>query len=325
MKRRTSASKSDEQAHPPEATDGPSDEYVNLADTTNAFVLPSKSKKRKKAKKTNDKAVNRKKEEARKRRLAQIEAKMSKTKRKKVDEIKREERDKAVDFTITSSVFLRDRQTFINLQCSSSAPPCIRKFCTEIERIRFEEEEATPRKLSNLAGRDFIPASELKPQPIQENYYETGSESSDEELQPDRVLRTNEEPAEHVTNEDEGPGTTIDSVLESRAELLNDTQTPSVAKNRDSATENNSSDQKLPSQESDVSEPAASTSTADIANAIPQKLRNSRSKDGKIICKTRFVPVHRSASVEARRSKLPIYSEEQAIMEAINDNCVSLP
>lgn len=40
--------------------------------------------------------------------------------------------------------------------------------------------------------------------------------------------------------------------------------------------------------------------------------------------KSNFVPVHRNESVEAQRSKLPIYAEEQSIMEAINDNCVCL-
>ncbi|VDN24198.1 unnamed protein product [Gongylonema pulchrum] len=240
MKRRKSASKSDEQGHRPEATDGPSDEYVNLADTTNAFVLPLKSKTRKKAKKTSDKAVNRKKEEARKRRLAQIEAKMSKTKRKKLMKLKEKKEIKQSRESLYES--LKQHQLPAGTLDKLAAVIHPKK----IER--FEEEEATPRKLSSLAGRDFIPAAELKPQPVQENYYETDSESSDEELQPDGVLRTNEEPAEHVTDEDEGPGTTIGSVLESREELLNDTQTPSVAKIRDVATENNSSDQELPPQ-----------------------------------------------------------------------------
>lgn len=62
------------------------------------------------------------------------------------------------------------------------------------------------------------------------------------------------------------------------------------------------------------------TSDADIANAPVEKyMRNSETR---AVQKTKFVPVHRSESVEAQRSKLPIYSEEQSIMEAINDNYV---
>ena len=35
-----------------------------------------------------------------------------------------------------------------------------------------------------------------------------------------------------------------------------------------------------------------------------------------------FIPVHRSAEVQAARLKLPILAEEQGIVEAINDNPV---
>ena len=35
-----------------------------------------------------------------------------------------------------------------------------------------------------------------------------------------------------------------------------------------------------------------------------------------------FVPVHRTAEVQAARMKLPILAEEQAIVEAINENPV---
>lgn len=42
------------------------------------------------------------------------------------------------------------------------------------------EEDFIPKKLSSLAGIKCIPLPELKKQPAQENYYETGSESEDD-------------------------------------------------------------------------------------------------------------------------------------------------
>lgn len=45
--------------------------------------------------------------------------------------------------------------------------------------FRFERCLAS-KQLSNLAGRKCIYFHELKKQPVQENYYETGSESEDD-------------------------------------------------------------------------------------------------------------------------------------------------
>lgn len=66
-----------------------------------------------------------------------------------------------------------------------------------------------------------------------------------------------------------------------------------------------------------------STSEIDIAN-LPRKIfaRTNEISELKDTSKNNFIPVHRSESVEAQRSKLPIYAEEQCIMEAINDNFV---
>lgn len=68
-----------------------------------------------------------------------------------------------------------------------------------------------------------------------------------------------------------------------------------------------------------------STSELDVAN-LPVKISSIRKKMLVLedVGKSNFVPVHRNESVEAQRSKLPIYAEEQSIMEAINDNCVCL-
>lgn len=69
-----------------------------------------------------------------------------------------------------------------------------------------------------------------------------------------------------------------------------------------------------------------STSELDVAN-LPVKKSSARNKVSTLedAQKSNFVAVHRSESVEAKRSKLPIYAEEQNIVETINDNCVCLP
>lgn len=55
--------------------------------------------------------------------------------------------------------------------------------------IAFRSEEGlVQKKLSNLAGRKCIPLLEMSKQPIQENYYETGSESEDDISLPKEVI-----------------------------------------------------------------------------------------------------------------------------------------
>lgn len=69
-------------------------------------------------------------------------------------------------------------------------PPNSPPFC-KIQYLRIHcrlEEKAVPKKLSSLAGRDFVPLAELKKQPVQENYYETGSESDDNESLSGKVI-----------------------------------------------------------------------------------------------------------------------------------------
>ncbi|MCP9258258.1 BMA-RHA-2 [Dirofilaria immitis] len=52
---------------------------------------------------------------------------------------------------------------------------------------KLEEDCIIPKKLSSLAGREFISLPEPRKQPIQENYYETGSESEDDVLLTEKI------------------------------------------------------------------------------------------------------------------------------------------
>ncbi|VDO55684.1 unnamed protein product [Onchocerca flexuosa] len=86
MKKKMTRSTSENESINLRQTEVNPDDYNNPADTTNALILPTKTKK-KNIKKKSDKVINRKKDEARKRRLEETEAKISKTKRKKLMKI----------------------------------------------------------------------------------------------------------------------------------------------------------------------------------------------------------------------------------------------
>uniref|UniRef100_A0A0R3S0K4 RNA helicase n=1 Tax=Elaeophora elaphi TaxID=1147741 RepID=A0A0R3S0K4_9BILA len=260
------------------------DDYNNSIGTSNALILPVKTKK-KKAKKTDDRIVNRKKDEARKRRLEETETKISKTKKKKLMKIMERKKKKESKESLLESL--------MQYQLPSGT---MSKLIAELHPKKSEksEEGFVAKKLSNLAGRKCIPLPELKKQPVQEHYYETGSESEDDISSMEELTSMNAESSQ-CTVDDNDMGEKQNLRFTSTWFFL------VFAKLR-------------------LIEP--NTSELDVAN-LPVKIsvRNKMSEDAQ---KNNFVPVHRSESVETQRSKLPIYAEEQSIMETINDNCATI-
>ncbi|VDN93251.1 unnamed protein product [Brugia pahangi] len=270
-------------------------DYNNPVDTTNALILPVKTKK-KKVKKADDKVMNRKKSEARKRRLEEAEAKISKTKRKKLIKIMERKKKKESKESLLENLMQYQLSTGIMSKLAAEVHP---------RKPEKPEDGFVAKKLSNLAGRKCNSLLELKKQPVQENYYETGSESEDDVSLMEEITTVNAESSIFTTCDNDA--------VEKQAVNSGDRKQESLANQN---TEGNKMKIK------DNEEP--STSELDVAN-LPVKtfVRNKMSvlKDAQ---KSNFVPVHRNESVEAQRSKLPIYAEEQIIMEAINDNCATI-
>ncbi|CAG9533777.1 unnamed protein product [Cercopithifilaria johnstoni] len=286
-----------------EQTEMSSVDYNNPVDTSNALVLPVKTKK-KKVKKADDKVINRKKDEARKRRLQETEAKISKTKRKKLVKIMQRKEKKESRESLLESLMQYQLPTETMSKLTAEVHP---------RKPDKSEESLVPKKLSNLAGRKCIPLPELKKQPVQENYYETGSESEEEVSLVEEVAAMNAESSKctigEVHRNDMGEKEVEDNTDERQKNLTNQN------------TDGNKI--KIKCSEMHLQEP--STSELDVAN-LPVKILSVKNKISilKNSQKSNFVLVHRSESVEAQRSKLPIYAEEQSIMEAINDNCATI-
>ncbi|VDO36071.1 unnamed protein product, partial [Brugia timori] len=273
-------------------------DYNNPVDTTNALILPVKTKK-KKVRKADDKVMNRKKSEARKRRLEEAEAKISKTKRKKLIKIMERKKKKESKESLLENLMQYQLSTGIMSKLAAEVHP---------RKPEKPEDGFVAKKLSNLAGRKCNSLLELKKQPVQENYYETGSESEDDVSLMEEITTVNAESSIFTTCDNDA--------VEKQAVNSGDRKQESLANQN---TEENK--MKIKDNE-ELIEP--STSELDVAN-LPVKIfvRNKMSvlEDAQ---KSNFVPVHRNESVEAQRSKLPIYAEEQIIMEAINDNCATI-
>uniref|UniRef100_A0A915PYB9 RNA helicase n=1 Tax=Setaria digitata TaxID=48799 RepID=A0A915PYB9_9BILA len=288
-----------------------SDTYTNPVDTANAVILPAKTKKKKVKKKT-EKVMNRKKNEAIKRRMEEKDAKTSKTKRKKLMKIMEKKKAKESKESLLESLMEYQLPTGV-----------INKLIAEVHPKKTEnaEEAFAQKKLSSLAGREFIPLAEMKKQPVQENYYETGSES---EFESEDVVPTEElvavygDSSDILTN-DTNKGEQVGDNNLTVESLTNQSQPSSFANktiNTDERKSKSEYDERLDLSEQSTSEP-------DIAN-LPVKLPSVKKIPVAAARKSKFVPVYRSESIEAQRSKLPIYAEEQSIVEAINDNCAVL-
>ncbi|VBB30933.1 unnamed protein product [Acanthocheilonema viteae] len=279
-------------------TEMTSDDYNNPVDTTNALILPVKTKK-KKAKKADDKVINRKKNEARKRRLEQTEAKISKAKRKKLMKIMERKKKK------------ESRESLLeNLMQYQLPTGTLSKLTAEVHpRKPVKSEDFVPKKLSNLAGRKCI-SLPVKKEPVQENYYETGSESEDDISLTEKVISMNTESSKCVLGDNDV-----------REKQLED----STDRRQKNSTSQNTNESKIKIKCNEVHLLEPGTSELDVAN-LPVKISSVRNKISilKDTQKSKFVPVHRSENIEAQRSKLPIYAEEQNIMEAINDNCATI-
>ncbi|EFO25661.2 DEAD/DEAH box helicase [Loa loa] len=276
-------------------------DYNNPVDTANILLLPVKVKK-KKVKKADDKVINRKKHEARKRRLEETEVKISKTKRKKLIKVMERKKKKESKESLLKNLMQYQLSTGTMSKLTAEIHP----------RKRAKPEECfVPKKLSNLAGCKCVLFPELKKQPLQENYYETGSESEDDLLLTEEV----------ITMDAESSMCTVDGKDMERKQVED-----SADRRQENLTNQNTDESKLMIKHHEtinLLEP--NTSELDVAN-LPVKISCIRNKMSLLegAQKSNFVPVHRSESVEAQRSKLPIYAEEQSIMEAINENYATI-
>uniref|UniRef100_A0A8R1Y2T5 RNA helicase n=1 Tax=Onchocerca volvulus TaxID=6282 RepID=A0A8R1Y2T5_ONCVO len=288
-----------------------SGDYNNPADTTNALILPAKIKK-KNIKKKSDKVINRKKDEARKRRLEETEAKISKTKRKKLIKIMEKKKKKESKESLLENLMQYQLPTDTMSKLTAKVHP------RKPEKL---EESFIPKKLSSLAGREFIPLPELKKDPVQENYYETGSESEDDVLLTEEITMKAESSKCSVDSNDMGEKQ-IEDNTDRRSENLANQSQPSFFANEMIDIDDNKSKIECHKEMHLLD---SNTSELDIAN-LPVKISSITKKISILedAQKIKFVPVHRSESVEAQRSKLPIYAEEQSIMEAVNDNCATI-
>jgi ATP-dependent RNA helicase DHX37/DHR1 len=92
--------------------------------------------------------------------------------------------------------------------------------------------------------------------------------------------------------------------------------------------EDEEAEEAVVSEEVVSKEEVSNTNTKEIDAAVntTQEIKETKSDDTPVPKRESkpaiFVPVHRTAGVQAARMKLPILAEEQAIVEAINENPV---
>ncbi|KHN78667.1 Putative ATP-dependent RNA helicase rha-2, partial [Toxocara canis] len=243
-----------------------------------------------------------KKIEAKKRRLAAIEAKQSKSKAKKLAKILERKRQKESRESLFESL-----QQYQLTTDSMKGLASVSQMQNKEKKLKIEKNTVFPEKLNSLAGGESVRATIHNRTPQQENYYETDTESDEE------IANTAEEQATTSTNEVVG----MDEEIDGRVHIAD---SAAVIDTVDIKVEESESRQQM--DDGDGREKKVSKEEG--VKAARQYMQRVRSDTCASANGTRqHVMVARSEQVEAQRAKLPIYAEEQVIVEAINENtCV---
>ncbi|VDM37726.1 unnamed protein product [Toxocara canis] len=275
--------------------------YDSKEGTSNALILPSRKKKRSAPKKRSE-IGGAKKIEAKKRRLAAIEAKQSKSKAKKLAKILERKRQKESRESLFESL-----QQYQLTTDSMKGLASVSQMQNKEKKLKIEKNTVFPEKLNSLAGGESVRATIHNRTPQQENYYETDTESDEE------IANTAEEQATTSTNEVVG----MDEEIDGRVHI---DDSAAVIDTVDIKVEESESRQQM--DDGDGREKKVSKEEG--VKAARQYMQRVRSDTCASANGTRqHVMVARSEQVEAQRAKLPIYAEEQVIVEAINENtCV---
>uniref|UniRef100_A0A0M3IQ53 RNA helicase n=1 Tax=Ascaris lumbricoides TaxID=6252 RepID=A0A0M3IQ53_ASCLU len=171
------------------------------------------------------------------------------------------------------------------------------------KKVKHEKAAIFPEKLNSLSGGDFVRPTIHNRLPQQGDYYETDSESDDDILDMERQEATTSTPVisideEEGCNKGDGGMSTMSEVADIKLEEPHSLQ-----------PENGST--------------AKQKSTSEETSKAAQKYMHRVRKDAGAGLERTHVMVARSEEVESQRAKLPIYGEEQAIVEAISENtCV---
>uniref|UniRef100_A0A915AK36 RNA helicase n=1 Tax=Parascaris univalens TaxID=6257 RepID=A0A915AK36_PARUN len=265
--------------------------------TSNALVMSATRKKRI-VRKEKGQGGDAKKIQAKKRRLEAIEAKVSKSKMKKLAKILERKQKKESREALFESLqqYQLPIDSMKNLISTSQMQ-------NKEKKVKHEKAAIFPEKLDSLSGGDFVLPTIHNRLPQQEDYYETDSESDESVLNMEKEEPTTSTPVISIDEEEgystgDGGMSTMNGVADIKLE-----EPQSLPRENGSAAE-----QKSTSKES-----------SKAAQKYMQRMR----KDAEAGLERKHVMVARSEEVESQRAKLPIYCEEQAIVEAISENtCV---
>lgn len=271
-------------------------------DECNALVLPSKKRK--------TKVVKEKKSSQRI---------LSKTQRKKLEKIVDVKKKKAnrADLLESLAKLQPSAQEFSMMTSLTSVQTKgIKRSMAEVDSVQLFDETGVKNQSSGTAGSKRRQRwKEKEDQEKVENPRTDGNVIGIEVIE-ESSSSENEEMEEEEDENTEEPDENIEESEENKEEPEGSKETPRKEDKED---------------KEDVSEETISKAgKADISNGniIATEECTLVEKDGKTPAPKReakpaiFVPVHRTAEVQAARMKLPILAEEQAIVEAINENPV---
>uniref|UniRef100_A0A0M3J2H7 RNA helicase n=1 Tax=Anisakis simplex TaxID=6269 RepID=A0A0M3J2H7_ANISI len=169
--------------------------------------------------------------------------------------------------------------------------------------------------LNSLAGRELVTATiHNKPQQ-QENYYETDSESSEGSL--DLNEETDQLKATTSAEREKSPTTTENEHNSAVNETNSENLMESCVKLEEDE-QNCADDEKNArniSGKNDTKSNSKDENLKKVEDYLKRKVNNRVANDER-----HHVLLSRTKEIELQRSKLPIYAEEQVIVEAINEN-----
>uniref|UniRef100_A0A914EEH4 RNA helicase n=1 Tax=Acrobeloides nanus TaxID=290746 RepID=A0A914EEH4_9BILA len=256
-------------------------EYITSTDPSNALILPAKKKKKLRKSDTAasseippEKKINRKKKEKYENRLKQKLEKVSKTKQKELKKLTERKQKKETRESLFESLaqYQLDSSSLKKLTSSSHMQDK-----EKLEKVETEKNQNFPSKLRSLTGKQLKQANEKVI--AQQNYYETDSESEEE----DSKMQILDEVKQEEIPE-------IEIVSQNFKEKMKE------------ENEKRRKEESLKKKQLDEA--------YEKFMATLEKIKGST------------IGVERTHELQAQRSKLPIFAEEQPIVEAINENSV---
>ncbi|KAL6728316.1 hypothetical protein Aduo_010097 [Ancylostoma duodenale] len=190
----------------------------------------------------------------------------------------------------------------------------------------IDDDDNFPTKIKTVSSKIKLPTTIHQKERVQENYYPTDDESSDEddenEVEPGSAETCQASTsAPQIVNEETAPTSimeVIQSQQKSEAQMVVEDPTGSSVELSESDQNIRPADQDQggTSNKEDIVVPAREIKTEDD--------EDTPSKPTVPTIQRKRVLVARDANIEAKRAQLPIYSEEVPIMETINENIVTV-